>query len=202
MELKMNVIINHLVVTKAQIQRICSWILSATEGLVPPWDARGGKNTACVPEQDLVWLLGVAGFMKILVCLHYRSCEHRLGVESQVCHETHMCSWDPPATSLLSLALRSFSDPVLTCHKVMFPDGSCIENFHTSGSSLPQLWLWSIAFCSWWNIVECCYTALAYITVHTYTKCQVTLCSSSLVHFIPVQVISLYFLFSFFCDII
>lgn len=117
---------------KAQIQRICSWILSATEGLVPPWDARGGKNTVCVPEQDLAWLLGVAiGLWKHLFACrgewHYRSCKHRLGVKPQVCRETHARSWDPPATSLLSLALGSLSDPALTCHEIMFPDGSCVE---------------------------------------------------------------------------
>lgn len=89
----MNVIINHLVITKAQIQRICSWILSATESLVPPQDARGGKNTVCVPEQDLVWLLGVAGFMKILVCLQRWVALQKL--RAQVRCRISGLPWDP-----------------------------------------------------------------------------------------------------------
>lgn len=64
--LKLNIIINHLVVVKVQIQEIHLSILLAIVALVRPWNASGSKNTVharAVP----VWLLGVARFMKIVV---------------------------------------------------------------------------------------------------------------------------------------
>lgn len=56
--LKLNIIINHLVVMEVQIQKIDLSIFLAIVDLVHPWDASGSKNTVCVLEQYLCGCLG------------------------------------------------------------------------------------------------------------------------------------------------
>lgn len=189
------------------IRKVWLWIFSV-RGTCASLECKWQQGHSVDVEQHLVWLLGLPRFVRILICCrrkwHYNSCAHSLGIKAPyLLGDSHVFLGPAshPAPTFGTAVLQWFYSDL---SNNFVPWWSLGRNFTPGDSSSHQLWLQSFAFCSWWNTFECCCTALAYLAVYPIKNTQVMLCSSSLLHFIPVQIIPLFGFFpllSFFCHI-